>query len=124
MAQTTVVFGTIPRSHSADDLVKFLDANGYRWLYDLVHVPMYPGFRENRGYAYVNFTRADVAQRFLRSPPPLWRPWASWSKQQGYVNLRRHLRSLGAIDHFGPARAMPALMPRVVCLYDPARRPV
>jgi hypothetical protein len=62
---TTIIFRNIPHDCTRDALTTVLDSEGFRGLYDFVHVPV--NFQDMAGlsYALVNMVNNDIARRVL-----------------------------------------------------------
>merc|ERR1712151_370213 len=62
--QTTVVMQSIPGEYARADLLRLIDQQGFSGLYDLVYLPVDFRSELNHGYAFINFTTAENAERF------------------------------------------------------------
>jgi hypothetical protein len=64
---TTVVVRNIPNRFSHENLASVLDAQGFSGAYDLIYVPLDFSTGVSFGYAFVNLTCVDEAERFVAS---------------------------------------------------------
>jgi hypothetical protein len=62
--RTTVMMRNIPNEHTRADLLGLIDQEGFHGLYDLVYMPVDFKTELNQGYAFINFTAAESAERF------------------------------------------------------------
>ncbi|CAK0892104.1 unnamed protein product [Prorocentrum cordatum] len=100
--QTTVMLRGLPGSYSREQLVRLLDARGYSGLFNFVYLPVNFESSQAAGYAFINWTRADIAESFKESfegltchPFSSSRPCsASWSRVQGLsANVKQYRNS-------------------------------
>jgi len=63
--RTTTMMRNIPSEYTRADLLDLLDRKGFNGLYDLVYVPISFQTGLNHGYAFINFTTAEDANRFV-----------------------------------------------------------
>jgi hypothetical protein len=61
---TTVMMRNIPGEYARADLLGLIDQQGFNGLYDLVYLPVDFRTELNQGYAFINFTTAENAERF------------------------------------------------------------
>lgn len=66
-AGTTVIVRNIPNRFSQAALAAVLDKEGFVGVYDLIYVPVDFATGVSFGYAFVNLTSVDEAERFLAS---------------------------------------------------------
>jgi len=59
---TTVMVQNVPREFTTNRWVKEIDRAGFHGQYDFMYLPMRNNL--NRGFAFVNFISADIAERF------------------------------------------------------------
>jgi len=62
--QTTVMMRNIPGEYARADLLGLIDQQGFNGLYDLVYLPVDFRTELNQGYAFINLTTAENAERF------------------------------------------------------------
>jgi len=62
--QTTVMMRNIPGEYTRDDLLGLLDQHRFSGLFDLVYLPVDFRTELNHGYAFINFTTTENAERF------------------------------------------------------------
>lgn len=62
---TTVIVRNIPNRFSHGSLAAVLDTHGFSGLYDLIYVPIDFATGVSFGYAFVNLTSVDEAERFI-----------------------------------------------------------
>merc|ERR1712190_278686 len=62
--QTTGMMRNIPGEYARADLLGLIDQQGFNGLYDLVYLPVDFQTELNQGYAFINFTTAENAERF------------------------------------------------------------
>jgi len=63
--KTTVAIRSIPPHLTRDQLVQYLDALGFAGRYDFLYLPIDFAKRQNFGYAFVNLTSPEQAQRIF-----------------------------------------------------------
>jgi hypothetical protein len=66
-AVTTVILRNIPNRFSQAVLAAVLDKHGFGGVYDLIYVPIDFATGVSFGYAFVNLTSVDEAERFMDS---------------------------------------------------------
>jgi hypothetical protein len=64
---TTVIMRNIPNRFSHSVLAAVLDNHGFSGVYDLIYVPIDFATGVSYGYAFVNLTSVDEAERFMAS---------------------------------------------------------
>jgi len=62
--RTSVMMRNIPNEFTRDTLVELLDAHGFAGCYDLVYLPIDFQTENALGYAFINLSTPDVAERF------------------------------------------------------------
>merc|ERR1719491_2407678 len=64
---TTLVIRNLPRSSTQQELAQAMAESGYAGTWDFLYLPLLIlQVRRNLGFAFVNFTSADLAQKFLQ----------------------------------------------------------
>merc|ERR1719215_1113668 len=63
---TTLVIRNLPRSLTQEELVQAMSESGYAGTWDFCYLPCKFQERRNLGFAFVNFTSADLAQKFMQ----------------------------------------------------------
>jgi hypothetical protein len=98
--RTTVSIRDIPPHLTRDQLLHHLDAWGFAGLYDFVYLPVDFAKCQNFGYAFVNLSRPEHAQRILAVDGHSWgqpsegRAVVSWSLTQGLdLHIERYRNS-------------------------------
>jgi len=61
---TTIILRNVPNSYSRDDLIDFLDSQGFHGRYDFLYLPVKFGSSSAFGYALINLIDHDEARRF------------------------------------------------------------
>jgi hypothetical protein len=70
----------VPRKYTLDILRREIDeVLAMPGCYDLLYLPVDSAKMTNRGYAFINFTRAENVEDFVRAF--LHRPWAELNKR-------------------------------------------
>jgi len=62
--KTTVMVRNIPAKFAQQKLMREINAAGFLGKYDFLYLPMHPGGRGNRGFAFINFLSTEVAEAF------------------------------------------------------------
>merc|ERR1712056_70116 len=62
--QTTIMMRNIPGEYTRDDLLELLDQHRFNGFFDLVYLPVDFRTELNHGYAFINFTTTENAERF------------------------------------------------------------
>merc|ERR1719444_616278 len=63
---TTLVIRNLPRSLTQEELVQAMSESGYAGTWDFCYLPCKFQERRNLGFAFVNFTSADLAQKLMQ----------------------------------------------------------
>ena len=63
---TTLVIRNLPRSLTQQELAQAMAESGYAGTWDFFYLPYQFQVRRNSGFAFVNFTSADLAQKFMQ----------------------------------------------------------
>eukprot|EP00928_Gymnodinium_smaydae_P001361 TRINITY_DN10501_c0_g4_i2.p1 TRINITY_DN10501_c0_g4~~TRINITY_DN10501_c0_g4_i2.p1 ORF type:complete len:205 (-),score=25.51 TRINITY_DN10501_c0_g4_i2:293-907(-) len=61
---TTVIIQNLSRALSPAALRAEVDTSGFAGLYDIFYMPVCVNTKQNKGYAFVNFDSAEIAERF------------------------------------------------------------
>merc|ERR1712061_709376 len=94
--QTTVIMRNIPGEYARADLLGLIDQQGFNGLYDLVYLPLDFRSELNHGYAFINFTTAENAERF-RDHFMGFSDWSVPSERICDVSWSERLQSIDAI---------------------------
>ncbi|KAL8134132.1 hypothetical protein AgCh_009269 [Apium graveolens] len=72
---TSVMMRNIPNQYSRDELMKFLDkcCAKYKLEYDFLYLPIDFRTQQNKGYAFINFTKSPYAKIFQQGKDELVR---------------------------------------------------
>lgn len=63
---TTLVVRNLPRSLTQQELVQAMEESGYGGTWDFCYLPYKFQARSNFGFAFVNFTSPEMAQKFMQ----------------------------------------------------------
>jgi len=80
---TTLAIRNLPFSLTREELLNVVDASGFAGMYDFVYLPHKFKEHRNMGFAFMNFTNADVARQFH----------AKWHKSRPFA-VKRNLKPL------------------------------
>jgi hypothetical protein len=114
---TTLMLRNIPNGYSRNMLIELLDKEGFSGHYDLVYVPVDFGRLAGLGYAFVNLTTNDAAER-ARQTFQGFNRWNNTSQKVCEVSWSGPLQGLSAhIEHY---RNSPVMHESVPEHYKPA----
>jgi hypothetical protein len=114
---TTLMLRNIPNSYSRNMLLELLDKEGFSGDYDLVYVPVDFGRLAGLGYAFVNLTTNDAAER-ARQTFQGFNRWNNTSQKVCEVSWSGPLQGLSShIEHY---RNSPVMHESVPECYKPA----
>eukprot|EP00929_Paragymnodinium_shiwhaense_P012222 TRINITY_DN118_c0_g1_i5.p1 TRINITY_DN118_c0_g1~~TRINITY_DN118_c0_g1_i5.p1 ORF type:complete len:182 (+),score=44.18 TRINITY_DN118_c0_g1_i5:92-637(+) len=99
MSATTLMIKSLPSRWSADDILKVIDGLGFHGDYDFFYMPRRTASDKAQalGYAFINFTDAAVAEKFVGSAQNGQLTFRSRvasavpARIQGLENLKSHL---------------------------------
>jgi len=80
---TTLAIRNLPFTLTREELLNVVDASGFAGMYDFVYLPHKFKEHRNMGFAFMNFTNADVARQFH----------AKWHKSRPFT-VKRNLKAL------------------------------
>lgn len=64
-ARSTLKIANIPRRCGKDELLAAIESVGFANSYDFFYLPLGPQSKKNHGYAFINFTDNETADRFV-----------------------------------------------------------
>merc|ERR1712100_520562 len=91
---TTIMMRNIPNSYCREQLLDLISKQGFATCYDLVYLPLDLKKRVGLGYAFINFTSHEQAERF-RKRFSGFSIWPSYSKKVCEVSWSDTLQGLG-----------------------------
>lgn len=118
-SQTTAVLRNTPTTYTRTKLLELLDANGFANQYDFVYVPFDFKFQKSVGFAFVNLTKPDHAEKFMKhfeaftdwGVPGEWKAatvnWAS--PHQGLAAHVQHFKNSPVMHESVPDEQRPAV---------------
>merc|ERR1712048_1180897 len=62
--RTSLMLRNIPTEYTRADFLELIDQQGFKGLYDFVYVPFKSNKELNQGYAFINITTEENAERF------------------------------------------------------------
>mmetsp|Transcript_67360 Transcript_67360/g.146804 ORF Transcript_67360/g.146804 Transcript_67360/m.146804 type:complete len:537 (-) Transcript_67360:362-1972(-) len=96
---TTVMLRNLPNNYTRAMLLELFDCLGFIGLYDFVYVPIDFRSKASLGYAFVNLTSAEVAQRF-------------WNCMSGFSSWVLPSRKVCGVSWSGPHQGYTAHVER------------
>lgn len=96
---TTVLFRNLPRSFTRAMFLDLVDSEGYAGAYNFVYTPVDFTSQAGLGYAFINFTSANVARLF-------------WNHFDGYSKWTVPNDKVGALNWSSPHQGLTAHVER------------
>eukprot|EP00928_Gymnodinium_smaydae_P099744 TRINITY_DN9600_c0_g1_i1.p1 TRINITY_DN9600_c0_g1~~TRINITY_DN9600_c0_g1_i1.p1 ORF type:complete len:232 (+),score=31.82 TRINITY_DN9600_c0_g1_i1:45-698(+) len=115
---STMIIQNIARALNPVELRSQIDRSGFGGLYDIFYMPVCVKTRQNKGYAFVNFDSAEIAQRFATA-------WSGMSRL-GLVQAGKRPQRLAvspAEEQGSRANYARLVQKKVFRIKDPALRP-
>jgi hypothetical protein len=110
-AFTTLMLRNLPNSYTRDMLIELLDNEGFSGYYDLVYVPVDFMKLAGLGYAFVNFTANEAAEKATQAFQG-FATWKNTSKKVCEVSWSGPLQGLSAhIEHYRNSPVMHESVP-------------
>jgi hypothetical protein len=114
---TTLCLRNVPNNHTRSMLIKLLDQEGFSGHYDLVYVPVDFTRFAGLGYAFVNFSSNEAAEKAIQTFQG-FKGWGSTSQKVCDVSWSGPLQGLEA--HIERYRNSPVMHESVSECYKPA----
>eukprot|EP00928_Gymnodinium_smaydae_P001355 TRINITY_DN10501_c0_g1_i1.p1 TRINITY_DN10501_c0_g1~~TRINITY_DN10501_c0_g1_i1.p1 ORF type:complete len:202 (-),score=25.25 TRINITY_DN10501_c0_g1_i1:192-797(-) len=115
---TTVIVQNLSRALSPPALRAAIDSSGFAGLYDIFYMPVCVNTKQNKGYAFINFDSAEIAERFTVT-------WDGTSPSEIVQSGRRPRRLAVSASEVQGSRANYARLEqkKAFRIKDPALRP-